>query len=431
MRLPFAPLSPCLAALASALVLFGATAPLAALERGMFGWRGGEVAGRRPLLVIWLREADDMPADELAKYKQYYHDVVFGQSDGAPPAERRNHFELSVVGYYHEVSAGKFTFTRAGLVGPLGAPVKGRSVGEIAALALKAAAREGGIDFKAFDANRDGRIAPDELAVLIFTNVPLAGRRWEDFSLADRSLSIPDLGVAFAGRVAVVGETDAFAIVNRELFHLIAPAAVNLDGWPQKCFALNGGRSLMAAANTGDPALTMHLDPWHKMLVGWTEPRVFALGKPNREKLAAQHIEPGADMGYKRPILLYEAMKGTSEFFLLEYRTHSGLGFDQAVVNSGVVVWQVALDAANRPFEMPADRKNCKGETLRIPSLFVRGAPNWLMGGNTAYWGGDGPFSLKWMDGSDSGVRVTLERHEPFEWRIELAWSGSAAPSGN
>ena len=88
------------------------------------------------------------------------------------------------------------------------------------------------------------------------------------------------------------------------------------------------------------------------------------------------------------------------------------------------------LDAANRPFEMPTERNNCKGETLRIPSLFVRGAPNWLMGGNTAYGGGDGPFSLKWTDGRDSGVRVTIERHEPFEWRVELAWSASAVPSG-
>ena len=179
----------------------------------------------------------------------------------------------------------------------------------------------------------------------------------------------------------------------------------------------------MAAVNTADPGLSIHLDPWHKMLVGWIEPRVFPIGKANSAKLAAQHVSSETEL--RRPIVLFDAAKGPSEFFLLEYRTRSALGFDRAQVNSGLVVWQVALNSAQHPFNVAADRKNCRGETLTVPSLYVRSAPNWQLGGNTAYWGGDGPFSLKWMDGADTGVRVTAERHAAIDWRIEVTWSST------
>jgi hypothetical protein len=409
-----------IAAFLLAVASLAAAAPHAtALERGMFGWRAAEVSGTRPLLVIWIREPDAVAPEEIAKYRTYFQDTVFGH--GSTPS--RDHFDRSVVSYYREVSNGKFTWSRAGLVGPLNAQIKGKPAAEIARLAIAAAAAEGGFAFRAFDADHDGRIAPQELGVLVITNVAAPGRRWVDFAPADRNIALGAEDVVFAGRVAVIGENDGFATINRQLFRLLAPEAVDLDGWPQKCFALNGGRSLMAAANTANPALTMHLDAWHKMLVGWTEPRVYAIGKPGTAKLAAQYVA-ATEADLKRPVLLFDPQKGPREFFLLEYRARSPLGFDQAVVNSGVVVWQVALDGANRPFPVPADRPNCKGETLQVPSLFVRSPRDWTMGGNGAYSAGDGPFSLKWLDGSDTGVRVTAAASNPVQWRTEITWSG-------
>jgi hypothetical protein len=422
--------------MAICLLLCAATMLLAvangvALERGMFGWKSLEVSGTRPLLVIWMREADDMPETELGKYKQYFSDVLFAHAAiGGSVPDQQSHFELSVPGYYREVSGGTFTWTQGGLIGPLTAQIKGKRVDEITRLALAMVARDSKFDFVRFDANRDGRLAPEELGLLVIVNAPPSGRHWDDLSEANRWLAIPGQKVAFAGRVAVVGENDGFASVNRELFHVIAPEAVDLDGWPLKCFALNGGRSLMAAVNTANPALSMHLDPWHKMLVGWIEPRVFPIGKANSQKLAAQHVSAIPEADLKRPILLFDASKGSSEFFLLEYRARSALGFDQAQVNSGLVVWQVSLNGAGRPFDVPADRKNCRGETLSVPSLYVRGAPNWQMGGNTAYWGGDGPFPLRWRDGTDTGVRVLVERHAASDWRIAISWTSSNTNQG-
>jgi hypothetical protein len=392
-----------------------------ALERGMFGAHAAEVTGTRPLLVILIRDPDGLPDDEGRKYRNYYEDTVFGRSTAVPP-ER---FELSTAGYYREVSNGKFAWSRAGFVSPLNASLKSKQAGEIARIAVEAAARDGGFNFKPLDLNRDGRITSDELAVLVVTNVPPSGRHAVDLSAEGRGIIVAGQDVTVAARIAIVGENDGFATLNRSLFELIVPEAVPLDGWPQKCFALNAGRSLMAAGNTSNPGFTIHLDPWNKMLAGWIEPRIFAFGKPGSAKLAAQHVA-ASEGEFKQPVLLFDPMKGPREFFLLEYRTHSALGFDQGPGSSGLVVWQVALNAANYPYPVPSDRPNCKGETLQVPSLFLRGAPNWQLGGSNAYGGGDGPFSLKWLDGTDTGVRVTAERHEPFEWRISIAWT---APS--
>jgi hypothetical protein len=108
-------LAAALASLAAVLLaLVMCTAVAEALENGKFGWSAEPAAGRQPLLVIWLREADEIPAPELAKYRSYYEETVFGK---AAPGFTGN--RLSVIAYFQEVSAGKFTFERAGLVGPL------------------------------------------------------------------------------------------------------------------------------------------------------------------------------------------------------------------------------------------------------------------------------------------------------------------------
>ena len=368
-----------------------------------------------------------MPQGEIDKYTRYFHDTIFGR-ETLPAA---NHFDLSIASYYREISSGKFSFARAGLLGPLVAQVKGKPAGEVARLAIEAAGRQGAFAFKPFDSNHDGRIERDELAVLVIANATPPGRRWEDFSPPARNIAIEGEDVSFAGRAAVVAENDGFATVNRELFHVLAPDAADPSGSPQRCFALNSGLSLMAASNTANPGQTVHLDPWHKMLLGWTEPRVYSIGAPVKAKLAAQHVLPASDPESKRPVLLFDALKGPNEFFLLEYRTGTRLGFDQDLPTSGLVVWHVLLSRFNRPYTIEADRKNCRGETLPVISLFARGAPDWQLGGNRGYASSSGPFSLKWQDGNDTGVRVTVAPHHPADWRIEIAWTAPAAvPAG-
>jgi hypothetical protein len=394
-----------------------------ALERGEFGWRNEEVLGRRPLLLIWIHEPDDTTPGELAKYQHYFADTVFGRN---VPAAEGMRYEPTVVGYYREVSSGRFTLSRAGMVGPLTAAIKGKDAGEVARIALDAAATTGGFNFKALDRNKDGRIAPEELAVLLIVN-SAASRRRQDFSGSGRAFNIPSQDVSFAGRIAMVGEHDGLATLNRELFRILAPAAVDLDGWPQKCFALNRGLSLMSAGNTPNPQQTLHLDPWHKMMAGWTEPRVFPVGEAGKARLAAQHVALPADAETKRPVLIYDPAKGWSEFLLLEYRTRSLLGFDQDLAGYGLVIWHVMLDSSNKPFKTPADRPNCKDERLPVWTVFARGAPDWQLGGTTVYRNGNGPVAVKWMDGTDSGVRVSVAETLTIAWAIDISWTATTA----
>lgn len=155
-RVPAALIAPLLAA--GGFGAAAAAAPAAAaLEHGEFGWRTGEVTGRRPLRVIWVHEPDNSPPAELARYERYFADTKFGRE--LPPAERPR-YEPTVTGYFHEVSGGRFTFTRAGFIRALNLSIKGKEPGEVARLALEAAANDGKFDFKALDRSHDDLITP-------------------------------------------------------------------------------------------------------------------------------------------------------------------------------------------------------------------------------------------------------------------------------
>jgi hypothetical protein len=190
-----------------------------ALEPGPFGWRRSEALGSRPLLVIWVREPDGSPASELAGRKQYYEDIVFGRPSGTSsyPASLRQ-LEPNLFDFYRDASGGRFTWTHAGFVGPVAAPVKGKSPTDIARLALEAAAHEGHVNFRAFEVNHDGTIAPNQLAVLIIVNSS-PGEGQANHFRGNRSFKIPGQNVTFAGADGVTGEGGTLRTKLHELFH--------------------------------------------------------------------------------------------------------------------------------------------------------------------------------------------------------------------
>jgi hypothetical protein len=59
-----------------------------------------------------------------------------------------------------------------------------------------------------------------------------------------------------------------------------------------------------------------YLDPWHRMQLGWVEPRIASLRSGGITNIpAAQMGDPTA------PLLLYDPSRGLNEYWLLEYRT--------------------------------------------------------------------------------------------------------------
>jgi M6 family metalloprotease-like protein len=416
-----------LAAIGFVLAVATAGSPAAALDASAFGWRLKEAKGTRPLLVIWVREQDDTPAAELARRKQYYDEVWFGRpAHGAYPDAVRT-LEPTLVDFYRDQSAGTFTWRRAGFVGPLPIPadsLTGKGPGDIARIALTAAA--GHVDFRAFDTNHDGTIAYEELAVLVMSNVP----NGQSNHFRGGGFRIPGQNVTFAGGDGVVGEGVDLATVAHELFHTLG--GIDLYGPWGGCYDMNRSVTVMAGTNhMPDNEWITNLDPWHKMLVGWIEPRLVAVGPPGRAQLAAQHLPLGAEPVRKRPLLLYDPAKGKSEFLLLEYRTPYRLGYDQGPATSGLVVWHVAYGAGGMPTHLPSERPDCKGATVQVISTFVRGAPDWQQGVSKAYTSAHGDITLKWMDGNDSGVRMRVEPHKPADPVIDISWTApqDRAPS--
>jgi hypothetical protein len=76
------------------------------------------------------------------------------------------------------------------------------------------------------------------------------------------------------------------------------------------------------------------------------------------------------------------------------------------------------------PFAVPADRPKCRARPCRSHRYSFAGAPDWLFGGGGPYSANHGKFSVKWLDGKDNGVRVTVATNDPnypLPWRIDIA----------
>jgi M6 family metalloprotease-like protein len=330
------------------------------------------------------------------------------------------------LGFYREMSNGLFAFRRAGFVGPLPASVKGKSAAEIGRLAIATAARDGHVDFRKFDINHDGRISPNELAVLVIANVPNGQAHRYGSGLA-----IAGQRIIYASTDGVIGEGAGLATMSHELFHGLG--GIDLYGPWGQCYDLNRRLTLMAGtgdAGIADSERSVHLDPWHKMLAGWIEPRLIEMGRPGKAELAAQHLPLAAEGERRRPLLMYDAKRGRSEFFLLEYRTPYRLGYDQVVPSSGLVIWHVTNAANGQPSRLPSERKNCKGQTVEVASVFIRGAPDWQQGVGRAWTSANGEIALRWMDKKDTGVRIRVAPHRPSDPILEVSWTAAtpAAP---
>jgi M6 family metalloprotease-like protein len=411
------------------LLAFGAAPSARAVDARIFDFNQKPALGQRPLLVIWVRPLDETPASETARRKQYYEDLIFGQprhADAYP--DRLRQLEPSVADYYRSASEGKFSWRRAGFVGPLVAPVAGKGEFDVARLAITAAAAEGRVNFKAFDRNHDGKISPDELTILVIFNGGGGGGQANHFG-GNRAFKIPGQDVIFAGGDAVVNEGAAFAVLAHELFHTLG--GVDLYGPWHGCLSVNEGLSLMTSVSFGiDEERIMELDPWHKMLVGWSEPRLVPIGNAGRAQLAAQHLPSSSEHERKRPLLIYDPRRGGAEFLLLEYRTPYRLGYDRNVVTSGLVIWHVVHDQAGHLAMLPSERPDCHGAFPNIRPVFTRAAPDWKLGGTNAYTSANGDIVLKWMGGRDSGMRVTVGPHKPTDPIIDVSWTAAATRAG-
>lgn len=399
-------------------LIFSANAQTVTLED--FGYQnmkvnGHPALGARPLLTILLDLAD---TGTFAHDNAYYDNLVFNPFNTNAAGVR------SVNGFMLVNSHARFSLARAGagLLGPLSLPAEERTqaiTNDImrGGFALVAATRAG-FDFAPFDENADGRITSDELILLIFDNLNQAdsgAARWANTAgINGGEFTPPGSPVAFKMEVAQMTQRVSFATLCHELSHVLGTK--DLYGiWNVTCHSL--GYTLMSCTIRGaDDMSSYGLDSWHKMQLGWVEPRIRSLATGGVETVTAAQSLEATDA----PIILYNPARGPREFFLIEYRTRTspwGSGYEDDLPSSGLGIWHVVHDA----------NKNLMQWVGVGQSVWLEGQPNLQRGADAdMLWTGNTttPF-LRWSDGTNitsTATRLWVRNFNPGDGSLTFEW---------
>ncbi len=380
-----------------------------------FGYRamtveGKAASGGRKVQII-LASVDGSPA--FAHPDSYYECTVFAKCIAPGP---RN-----VKDYTREVSAGRFAWEE------FGAPIsfspyytQGTMFDEdnlidVIRWAFKKAygwnlpwggypLGSDGVDtaqyavLRSLDTNNDNRVTADELSFLVVHNTTGSAGATRDICF--RPIDVP---MDVCTKVSSVGHRASLMTMARELTHQLGA----VDVYAGQCGAcMNANLSLMAASTGADDVLTtFHLDPWHKIQLGWTMPAIRDL-----RTAGSDYVQP-ADLSSSRPVILYDSSRGPGEFFILEYRRRSG--YDSSVAGEGLAIWHVQ----NGPGR--------SATVMRAPleyAVYHAGYPTLARGKNTVWTGGSVTPTLQWNDGTATLYRISVDSFYPNAPGITFSW---------
>ena len=368
--------------------------------------QNGKLAGgSRPLIVV-LAEYDVDDSGRFGTFAdahpvEYYERLAFGRP--TPPFSTQDPVNpASLSAFFAENSGGRFTITRAALVGPIkrgpfydtdpGPETRLRDILEAAeALAPDA--------FFGADKDADNQVEFEELlgvTVENFLHGYPANRDNVPFSITRQ---LPGGGTqtkTVQVHVAGCSLRTPFYQCAHELSHSLGTVDMYNNG------SGNFGLTLMSGYSfESDDQVPVHLDAWHKMVLGWCTPRIRRLDLSGSELLPQIRAGVAAD-----PVLLWHPDRRANEYFLVERRTPRAADarYDVGVAGDGVLIWRVVAGT-------PA------------PATHL-GAPNLSAGGSQVWAEGDTTPTLQWNDGSNTGVRLGIRR-AGADLRIE--WSSGLA----
>jgi M6 family metalloprotease-like protein len=237
---------------------------------------------------------------------------------------------------------------------------------------LARAAALGGMRFSDLDADHDGSVGSDELVVVIVENiVPLlpANRISAPIVVSD-----PGGTTTVSVAVAFAGPSTPFFQIAHETMHSLGTK--DLYGSGNDMLTTMGAYSF-----DSDDQASVGLDAWHKLVLGWIEPRVYQV-----------QASAGAAIDFDRlnrtngSVLFWDPSHGPGEFFLLERRASVDQEepaplYDANVADTGVVIWHVASPSSG------------------APKIAACGAPSLAVGGNSMWKSGALSPTLAWSDG--------------------------------
>jgi Tachylectin len=359
--------------------------------------QGKPAFGPRRLLIV-LVEYDNDAQDNFPPFSgmhpnDYYEKLGFGLP--IPPFSTSGPVNpASLTEYFRECSLGRFLLSRAGVVGPL-------SMGPLIdpgpeARSQRILARVAALDPRMFfDADEDGNavITPSEFLVVVVENVRGLQPANRDNLPVDVRI---DLGIAHVTKtvrlhVAFAGPLTPFYQIAHETSHSIGTIDMYNSGAGNSLLTLMGGYSFF----TNDQG-TVHLDAWHKLALGWCEPRRRRLTRAGDEQLP--EISPQEPNG---AIILWHPDRGVGEYFVVERRTPNGRrSYDASFPADGALIWRIAP----------------------IPSRATHlGFPNLAIGANAVWQAGTQTPPLPWTDGTSTGIRLAFSRG--FGNNLRVTWS--------
>jgi M6 family metalloprotease-like protein len=356
---------------------------------------------RIPLLVVLVHwyapySASDGPYSDwyarnigsptLAHPVSYYDNLLFGST--FPSANQ----------YYAEISLGKFQWVKTQEYGVFGQQLPSDGSGADSAQNLNrivtlAAAQ--GFKFAPFDTNHDGKVTPDELALMMISD---NGGRIAGANRGLNPVCVPeDGGVQVCSQtnnsgVAEIEDEVQFATLVHEMSHSLG--TVDLYGNR----SLDYGASLMGPTieNGADLVHTWWLDPWHRHQLAWTDgsPRDFDLRQMPLGTITAAETLPRG-----RAAFLWDSSRGSSEYFIAEYRNQSG--YDRDAHDQGIAIWYVneKTDGTRAMAYITYDGNAGEPGVVTYDTDGTHGGASFIKPAN-------GWVPLNWADGSFSGFEV-------------------------
>jgi M6 family metalloprotease-like protein len=383
------------------------------------------VIGKRKVLVIlWDPQRPSHPAPS----KSAVENLICGSKP-------------SVSDYFLENSGGRFKLECAGVLGwydadkpadhywkhPNTPCTDGFIHGHVEkwAEAIRKADQE--FNYKKYDINNDNILSPDELAILIVipqndpfgTQRGVVGKEYPNKEpLIVDGVKINDIVEAY------IGSPPSLGLVAHELSHILLGTGDMYFYFFQPYAA--GPYSLMDQS----PPNPSHLDPFHKLRLGWLVPKIITSDGEYKVRDVETHHEV---------YILYDPSRGDKEYYIIENRW-SGNSYDSYLPDTGLAVWHIIEDpnifnTLPTPPSVNSQQWNnpkWKGWARRAIRMIrpIYGPPY-----NNALWDGSDPqtgydllsvdpnpnhVTLKWADGTPSGFSIQSIPNSSSEMGVNI-----------
>jgi M6 family metalloprotease-like protein len=378
----------------------GQLAPLSSFGYQHMNVNGQLALGAHPILVIFVNFQGQTP---LPHTFSYYSNLVFSTSETP-----------TMNGYFQANSDGRFSLTGGAILLNLPASQSFTVYSNLyapftrdevwASNIIAQAMISGQFNFAAYDTAHTGHITPQQLSITIVTSdtgeTGFGGSRPVPPNGVGK-VTVPGLTYDWGygpndsfPNVAIIGESPSFVVWCEETQETMGALDIYGDqGWSYR----------LSTQSSYSPTYfgIYYLDPWNRMSLGWCSPRVESLTAGGKITIAAEQAgDPTA------PVILYDPAHGTSEYWILEYRTQTspyGSGYDATVAGNGLAVWHIQQDSSHNLITTVSN----KVTGGRQQTDWNEGPPN-LTWGSSSLWGSDSVTpNLTFLNGDTNALNST------------------------